>query len=80
MCLSVTVEHIPVCSFPEKSLMVGRGLIQRRQVGTSGYSCSFRAYSFPAWQTRTDHHKTSINHSKELYLMLALIFHKITPF
>lgn len=81
MCPSVTVAHIPACSFPEKSLVVGRGLIQwRRQEGTSGYSCSFRAYSFPAWQARTVHHETSINQSKELHLMLVLIIHKITLF
>lgn len=81
MCPSVTVEHIPACSFPERSLVVGRGLIQwRGQAGTSGYSCSFRAYSFPAWQTRMDHHETSINQSEELHLMLVLIFHKITSF
>lgn len=81
MCPSVTVECIPACSFPEKSLVVGRGLIQwRRQAGTSGYSCSFRACSFPAWQARTDHHETSINQSKELHLLLVLIFHKIMHF
>ena len=48
MCLSGAEEHIPGCSFLERSWMEGRGLKGwKRQERTFGYSCPFFVCWFP---------------------------------
>lgn len=47
MCLSEAEEHIPGCSFPEKSLLEGRGLKEwKRQERIFGCSCPFHVCWF----------------------------------
>lgn len=53
MCLSDIEEHIPDCSFLERSFVEGRDLlVWKRQEETFGYSCPLLVCWFPVTKQR----------------------------